>query len=104
MRFSGWILRGLLAVNFALFILTFIPAFSGIGQNPGLADRLFGNYRFGGWRGDVVWMCSSSVLIVAAGVPLMRAGRPAKITKFAWCLWFACFPIYLVYIFLHMFG
>ncbi len=49
-RIFGWILRGSLAVDFALCVLTFIPAFSGIGREPGLADRLLGNYRFGGWR------------------------------------------------------
>ena len=48
MRIVGWTLRGLLAMDFALFVLTFIPAFSGIGPEPGLADRLLGNYRFGG--------------------------------------------------------
>ena len=104
MRIFGWILRGLLAVNFVLFITTFFPAFSGIGREPGLADRLLGNYRFGGWRADVVWMCASSVFIIAAGLPWIVKNRPAKITRIAWCIWLVCFPLYLFYIFRHMFG
>jgi hypothetical protein len=104
MRIFGWILRGLLAVDFAIFVLTFISAFSGIGQEPGLADRLLGNYRFGGWRADVVWMCASSVFIFATGLPWVIENRTAKITRIAWCLWLACFFFYLFYIVLHMFG
>jgi hypothetical protein len=104
MRISGWILRGLLAVDFALFVLTFIPAFSGIGSEPGLADRLLGNYRFGGWRADVVWMCTSSLLIIPTGLPWIRENHSAKFTRIAWYLWLACFPIYLCYIVIHMFG
>jgi len=104
MRNFGWILRGLLAVDFALFVLTFIPAFSGIGQEPGLADRLLGNYRLGGWRADVVWMCASSVLIIAIGLPWIRENRYAIITRIAWFLWLACFSFYLIYIVIHMFG
>jgi len=105
MRIFGFILRSLLAMDFALFVLTFVPAFSGIGGNdPGLADRLFGNYRFGGWRADIVWMCSSSVFIIAAGLPWIMRNRSAKITRITWFLWLACFPFYLFYILLHMFG
>jgi hypothetical protein len=104
MRIFGWILRGLLAVDFALFVLTFIPAFSGIGQEPGLADRLLGNYRFGGWRVDVAWMCASTVFIIALGLPWTRENRSAKITRIACFVWIACFPIYLFYIVIHMFG
>lgn len=104
MKISGWILRGLLAVDFVLFVLTFIPAFSGIGPEAGLADRLLGNYRFGGWRADIVWMCASSVLIIATGLPRIRENRSAKVTRIAWCLWLTCFPFYLFYIVLHMFG
>jgi hypothetical protein len=103
-RIFGWILRGLLAVNFALFVLTFVPAFSRIGPEPGLADRLLGNYRFGGWRADVVWMCASSLLIIAAGLPWIMGNRSAKITRVAWFLWLACYPFYLFYTVIHMFG
>ena len=76
----------MLSVDFVLFVLTFIPAFSGIGSEPGLADRILGNYRFGGWRADVAWMCASSVFIVAVGLPWIRENRSAKITRIAWYL------------------
>ncbi len=104
MRIFGWILRGLLAVDYVLFVLTFIPAFSGIGPEPGLADRLLGNYRFGGWRADVVWMCASSAFIIGTGFPWIKHNRSAKTTRISWFLWLACFPFYLFYIILHMFG
>jgi hypothetical protein len=104
MKIFGWILRGLLAVDFALFVLSFIPAFSGIGPEPGITDRLLGNYRFGGWRADVVWMCASSVFIIVIGLRWIRENRSANITRIAWLLWLACFPIYLIYTVIHMFG
>jgi len=104
MKIFGWILRGFLAVDFVLFVLSFIPAFSGIGPAPGIADRLLGNYRFGGWRADVVWMCASSVFIIAIGLRWIRENRSANVTRIAWFLWLACFPIYLIYTVIHMFG
>ena len=104
MRAIGWIIRALLAVNFALFLLTFIPAFSGIGAEPGLADRLWGNYRFDGWRADVVWMCASTMFIFATGLMWIRKNRSARITIIAFCLWLVCFLFYLYYITFHMFG
>jgi hypothetical protein len=104
MRAIGWILRALLALNFALFLLTFVPAFSGIGPEAGLADRLWGNYRFGGWRADVVWMCGSTMFLLAAGLVWISRNRSAKITIIAYSLWMACFLFYLGYVFLHMFG
>lgn len=104
MRFFGWILRGFLAVDFALFVLTFVPAFSGIGPEPGLADRLLGNYRLAGWRADVVWMCASSVFILAVGLHWIRENRSANITRIALYLWLTCFPFYLLYMIIHMFG
>ena len=104
MRTIGWILRSLLALNFALFVLTFIPAFSGIGPKPGLADRLWGNYTFGGWRADVVWASASTLFLFPAGLMWIRENRSARITISAYCLWLACFLIYLCYIVAHMFG
>ena len=41
----GWILRGVLAINVALFVVELMPESSGIGQ---LAGRLWGNYRMDG--------------------------------------------------------
>jgi len=104
MRALGFILRGLLGLNFALFLLTFIPAFSGIGPKTGLADRLWGDYRFAGWRADIVWVCTSTVFIFAAGLIWIKENRSAKLTIITYRLWLICFPIYLGYIVIHMFG
>jgi hypothetical protein len=104
MRIYGWILRSVLAVNFLLFVLTFIAAFSGIGREPGLADYLWGNYRFDGWRADVAWIFVSSVFIFTTGRSWIRKNRSEEITQTAWSIWKVCFPIYLFYIFIHMFG
>jgi len=49
-----WFLRSVILANLVLPGLSFIPAFSGVGDTPGLADRLWGEIRFGGWRADFV--------------------------------------------------
>lgn len=97
-------LRSLLAVDLVLLVLTFIPAFSGIGQQPGLADRLWGGVRLGGWRADVVWMCGSSLLIVASGLPRRTIPGLRRTTVVLCRLWLPCFAIYLGYTLTHMFG
>ena len=106
------IVRVLLAINFVLFVLTFIPAFSGIGQpEPGLADRLWGDYRFAGWRADIVWVCATSVFIglsttafvVDGGVWSVKDRRYHN-TAIVCLVWLACFLVYLGYCLLHMFG
>ena len=51
-----------------------------------------------------MWMGASSVLIIAKGLPWIRENRSANITRIAWFLWLACFPVYLCYILMHMFG
>ncbi len=99
-----WILRGVLTVDLALFVLTFVPAFSGIGPAPGLADRLWGSVRFGGWRADVVWMCGSTVLIVAGGLRGIGEHGPRRTTSVLCWSWLPCFVVYLGYIVVHMFG
>ncbi|HKW12230.1 MAG TPA: hypothetical protein VJO33_17720 [Gemmatimonadaceae bacterium] len=114
MSTSEWILRGVLAVNFALLVLSFVPAFSGIGQpEPGVADRLWGNYRFDGWRADVVWMCVSTVIcllrvylvIVVRGPTWTRERGSRRITSILCWVWLACFFfLYLPYTLMHMFG
>lgn len=91
-------------MNFVLLGLTFVPAFSGIGPTRGVADRLWGDIRLGGWRADVVWMCGTTILI-AAGV-MRWTGQPgAQKTTCTLCLfWLPCFAFYLAYIVMHMFG
>jgi hypothetical protein len=104
MRVADWIVRGLLAINVALLILTFIPAFSGIGPEPGVADRLWGNYRFGGWRADVVWMFVSTIVILAGGLrPTVEHGPERTTSNLCWA-WLACVFSYFGYVVTHMFG
>ena len=104
MTAADWALRGVLAVNVALLALSFVPAFSGIGPEPGLADRLWGNLRFGGWRADVVWMCGSTLLIFAGGLRWTRERGARRTTSVLCWLWLPCFVGYLGYALLHMFG
>src|SRR5437660_3147111 len=87
MRALGWILRAVLVVNFVLFISAFIPAISGIGPQPGLFDRLWGNYRLGGWRADVVWMCTSTMFIAAGGVKWIRGRGSDRATAVLCGVW-----------------
>lgn len=87
------LLRALLAVNLVLLVLSFIPAFSGTGARPGLADALFGKIRFGGWRADVVWMVASSLIILIGALRWTRD-----------LAWLPCLLVYLGWALLHMFG
>ena len=104
MRATDWVLRGVLAVNFILLILSFIPTFSGIGSEPGLADRLWGNLRLAGWRADVVWMCVSTLLIFAGGLRWTRERGARRTTSILCWAWIPCFFGYLGYALVHMFG
>jgi hypothetical protein len=118
MSTSDWILRGVVAVNFGLFVLSFVPAFSGIGQpEPGMADRLWGNFRFDGWRADIVWMSVSTawvlcvcllrayLVIVVGGPTWTRERGPRRTTSILCWMWLACFFfLYLPYTLMHMFG
>ena len=104
LRNLGRIIRIVLAVNFVLLILSFIPAFSGIGAKPGLADRLWGNYRLFGWRADVAWMSTSTIFIVVGGIKWIRGRNADKTTAIVCLAWLACFFFYARYIVHHMFG
>jgi len=99
-----WTLRILLLINLVLFVLAFVPAFSGLGAAPGLADHYLGNIRYGGWRADILWVFASTVGIVMIGNPWGRRNQPDKLTRTMWYLWLGCFPVYLFYVFMHMFG
>ena len=104
MSATDWVLRGVPAVNFTLFLLSFIPAFSGIGPEPGVADRLWGNYRLAGWRADVVWMCASTVIIGTGSLRSTSERGPRRMTSIICRVWLACFVVYLSYTLLHMLG
>ena len=104
-RTVDWFLRGLVAVDFALFVLLFVPAFSGIGrQQPGVADRLWGAYRVAGWRADVVWVCGSTVFILLAAIGPASLRGVSRLTATLCRLWMGCFVVYAGYVVLHMFG
>ena len=109
MRVLGWIICAVIAVNFILFVLTFVPAFSGFGEQPGLADRLLGNYRFGGWRADVVWVFASTVAILILGLAYtqstsVKGGRAYKLVVTSCTVCLGCFVLYVGYVFIHMMG
>ena len=103
------VLCAVIAVNFVLFVLTFYPAFSGIGPQPGLADRLWGNYRVAGWRADIVWVITSSVVILSvaaiyAASPIAKERRAYKLVITSSIVWLACFVVYVRFVLTHMMG
>ena len=109
MKVLGWVLCSVIGVNFMFFVLTFVPAFSGIGPDPGLADRLWGSYRVGGWRADVVWVFASSAVLFFLAVAYAssrsaRRSRAYKLVVTASTVWLGCFVVYIRYILIHMMG
>lgn len=105
MRVLRWLQCLVIAIDFVLFVLTFFPAFSGIGPQPGLADRLWGSNRFGGWRADVVWVFASSMVLffvtmTSAG---SRTASRSPVFKLS-VLWLICFVVYAGYVVMHMMG
>ena len=63
---TDFILRAGVIVNLLLISLTWWPRFSGSEQQVGLADDLFGQFRVGGFRIDVVWLVISSAALFFA--------------------------------------
>ena len=101
---ADWVLRAVLALDFLLLVLAFVPAFSGIGPEPGLAERLWGNVRLGGWRADVVWMVGSSVFILAGALRGTTERGARRTTSLLCWAWLPLFVIYVGYTLIHMFG
>lgn len=96
------ILRSVLAVNFLLFFLSFIPAYQRW-PNPAKLD-------LGGFRIDFVWVCISTLFIVVASIPFFVVGGIAQTkqarfrrTAILCLLWLVCFLIYLGYSLLNAF-
>jgi len=105
MRAADWFVRGLLAFDAVLLVLTVVPPFSGIWSEPGLASSLLGDDRFraAGFRADVVWMFWSTVVICVAGLrPTVESGAERTTSNLCW-KWLLCFFFYLCYVVLHMF-
>ena len=91
------ILRGLLAINFIRFGLSFLPRFEGTELKPGLADRMFGGLRLFGFRSDLVFMVCSTVLIGVLGIGLLTArDRESRIDRLLCAAWIIAFVVYLV--------
>ena len=103
-------------MNFVLLVLSFIPAFSGYGPEPGVADRLWDAYRLDGFRADVVWMCLSTAfvlcvcllrayLVIVVGGPRWTKERGARRTTSILCwVWLGCFVfLYMPNTAAHMF-
>lgn len=103
-RAIDWVLRGVLAVNLVILVLSFTPWFSGIGPELGVADRLLGSYRPGGWRADVAWMFVSTALIAIFALGGSDQSRSRKTTVILCRVWLVCFVVYLGYVLTHMFG
>ena len=86
MRTLDWIVRGVLARNFALFIALFIPAYSGIGQrDPGCSER---RIRVG-VRINRVHNRRLN--------PLQTKERHYHETAILCLVWLVCFLVYLAY-------
>lgn len=103
LRVIDFIVRGIMAINLAVLILTVIPTFPGMGPAPGLAERLWGTYRIGFWRIDVVWMCVSTIGILVGGLrPTVERGSERTTSNLA-LAWIPCFFLYICYIVMHMF-
>jgi hypothetical protein len=93
LKAGDWLLRGLIAMNVGVLFLT----------AAGEADALWGRYRYGGWRGDVVWIFVSSIVIfVGALEPSVEPQRAqtAKLCR----IWLLCFFFYVCYVVTHWFG
>jgi hypothetical protein len=93
------IVRCVLTLNFLLFALSFSVWFEGNSKQVGMADRLFENYRFDGWRADFVWLILSTGFILLA---LMAFGisdkdfRSLRNTKWLCVAWIVACVIYVV--------
>lgn len=103
-RLIDWSLRGIVVVNAALLALLFVPAFSGVGAAPGMADRLWGDVRLGGWRADVVWVAASSVFVAIAAFTLPDTDAISRTTRRFCRAWLVGVLVYLGYAVVHMFG
>jgi hypothetical protein len=112
MRALRLVVYAILLVDVCLFVLSFVPWFSGVNRKfnagPGVADHLFGSRTVGGWRGDVVWMVGSTLLLAVAFIflSLNRSGEASggRILKLCGAWIIVVFPIYMAWVVMHMMG
>jgi len=69
------LLRGTIALNFLLFVLSWCPWFLGSEKHWSVSDQLFGSYRFAGFRADFVWMIASTIYIFFAALFFLFQAR-----------------------------
>ena len=92
------VLRSVITLNFLRFALSFIPSFEGTAQEPGLADRIFGNYRIAGFRIDSAWILASSLVIflfIFILAWIAKRDPKARIDILLCLAWMAAFVTYV---------
>jgi hypothetical protein len=65
-RFTGF--RCIVGFNLVLIALSWSAWFEGSATRVGAVDHLFGSFRLGGFRADVVWLVLSTAAIGLAGL------------------------------------
>jgi hypothetical protein len=96
---ASFVVRCVIALNFVLFSFSFTAWFQGTEKIPGMADRLFGSYRFGGFRADFVWIVVSTVFIffaLLAFATSTRDARSVRINRWLCVAWIVACLIYLL--------
>jgi len=76
------VFRCIVGFNLVLIGLSWSPWFEGTATTVGAVDHLFGAFRLGGWRADVVWLVLSTVMIALAGLLFIfktKSSRTARI-------------------------
>jgi hypothetical protein len=97
-RTGSYLLRGVLAIDFVRFSLSFSPWFEGSETQAGEADRLFGIYRFSGFRADFVWLAISTLVIffsMLLSLSNFRRDLSAKVNSYLCLAWIGAFIIYI---------
>ena len=63
-KFTGF--RCIIGFNLVLIALSWSAWFEGTATRVGAVDHLFGSFRLGGFRADVVWLVLSTLAIALA--------------------------------------
>ena len=96
-------LRAAIAINFIRFALSFSPRFEGTAASGGLADRIFGGYRLGGFRADGIWLVVSTCVIFLATFYFFLSSKSdpkAKTDTYLCIAWVVAFVIFVARAFL----
>jgi hypothetical protein len=60
---SEALFRGVIVANLILVAFSWWPWFEGTAEHVGEVDRLFGAFRLGGFRADLVWLIISNFFV-----------------------------------------